>query len=197
MSNFRLLDPDCVLIHVPKTGGTSIRKGVWNRRYEGPAFGTVPESWRGMFSFAFVRHPLDRFVSAWRMFTSGTADEPDWRMPADARPLTIEEFGEIVFDDRIIFDERRQTFEERIRHHTIPQTHPYNCLDQAEFIGRFERLEEDFARVARRLELHAALPHMHRTRHGGWRAHVRGDLLAACRNFYEEDLRRLGYAAEA
>jgi hypothetical protein len=196
MSNFRLLAPDCVLIHVPKTGGTSIRKGVWQKRYEGPVFGAIPDSWRGLFTFAFVRHPLDRFVSAWRMFTCGTANEPDWRMPADARPLSIEEFGEIVFDDGIIFDERRSTFEERIRHHTIPQTHPFNCLDEAEFVGRFERLEADFAHVARRVGAAETLPHMHGTGHGGWRDHVTGDLLAACRRFYDEDLRRLGYSVD-
>jgi hypothetical protein len=36
MSNFLLRNPDCVFIHIPKTGGSSIRNGLWLSRYEGP-----------------------------------------------------------------------------------------------------------------------------------------------------------------
>ena len=83
MSNFLLKNPDAVLIHIPKTGGTSIRKGAWGRRVRGPRFGTIPEAWRHHFKFAFVREPLDRFLSAYRMFTEGPRGDPDWALPAE------------------------------------------------------------------------------------------------------------------
>lgn len=38
MSTFLLKNPDCVFIHIPKTGGSSIRKGVWTGAI-GPRFG--------------------------------------------------------------------------------------------------------------------------------------------------------------
>lgn len=151
MSIFLLKNPDCVLIHIPKTGGTSIRKGLWKKNYEGPAFGRVPEDWRRHFKFAFVRHPLDRMVSAYKMFSQGAVGDAEWSLPKDARPLTFVEFVDIVTDESIIFDERRFTFEERIRHHAIPQTHPFNALDEADFVGRYETLDEDFRKVAARV----------------------------------------------
>lgn len=193
MSNFLLRDPDCVLIHIPKTAGTSMRKGVWQGRYEGPVHGSIPESWREHFRFAFVRHPLDRFVSAWKMFTEGTHNEPGWSLPADARPLSLNDFADIVFDDSILFDERRRSFEEKIRHHAMPQTHPFYCLDQAQFVGRYECLAQDFARLAEKLGLRATLPHMHRTRHGSFDDYLSGSLLERCHAFYADDFRALGY----
>jgi hypothetical protein len=193
MSNFLLRDPDCVLIHIPKTAGTSIRKGAWQGRYEGPAHGHLPAEWQSYFRFAFVRHPLDRFISVWKMFTEGTRNEPGWSMPHDARPLSLEAFAEIVFDESILFDERRRSFEEKIRHHAMPQTHPFYCLQQAEFIGRYERLDADFAAVARRVGLSVPLPHMHSTRHGSWSDYLNGPLLERCRAFYSNDFEELGY----
>ena len=193
MSNFLLRDPDCVLIHIPKTAGTSIRKGAWQGRYEGPVHGHLPQEWQSHFRFAFVRHPLDRFISAWKMFTEGTHNEPGWSMPADARPLSLDAFAQIVFDDSILFDERRRSFEEKIRHHTMPQTHPFYCLQQAEFIGRYEQLSTDFAQVSQRVGLTTPLPHMHRTQHGDWSEYLSGSLLEHCRTFYREDLQELGY----
>ena len=163
MSNFLLRSPDCVLIHIPKTGGTSIRKGAWDKRVKGPRFGSIPEEWQGLFSFAFVRDPLDRFLSAYRMFTQGPAGDPDWSLPRDARSLTHAAFFDIVRDESIIHDERRSSFEEKIRHHAIPQTHPFNCLRQADFVGRFEDIDADFARIAKHVGLNSDLPRLHVT----------------------------------
>lgn len=195
MSNFRLSDPDCVLIHIPKTAGTSIRKGVWKGRVSGgPAFGTIPEDWAPLFKFAFVRHPLDRFVSAFKMFTTGPSGDPDWKPADDAHPVTIDAFLDIVLDETIIYDERRRTFRERIRHHAIPQTHPFNCLQFADFVGRYETLEEDFAEICRRLSYRAELPKLHVTSHGHWSDELPGHVIDKCRDYYSEDFARLGYS---
>ncbi len=193
MSIFLLKNPNCVLIHIPKTGGTSIRKGAWNGRYEGPEFCRVPVEWEHYFKFAFVRHPLDRFISAFMMFTQGAVGDPAWRLPHDARPLSISEFAKIAFDDRIVYDERRATFEEKIRHHTIQQTHPFNLLQSAEFVGRYECFSSDFGKIARIVGLDAQLPHMHFTRHRGWEEYLSGDLLSQCIEFYRDDFLQLGY----
>jgi hypothetical protein len=193
MSIFLLKDPTCVLIHIPKTGGTSIRKGVWKKNYEGPAFWRVPDAWKAHFKFAFVRHPLDRLVSAYKMFSEGAIGDADWQLPPDRRDLSFDEFIDIVMDETIIFDERRATFEEKIRHHTIPQTHPFNALDDADFVGRYENLAQDFEVVARRVGVQTPLPRMHYTLRGDWREFFSPQVEARCRRFYEEDFARLGY----
>lgn len=147
MSVFRLLNPECVFIHIPKTAGTSIRKGVWGGAYEGPVHGCLPEAWAGLFKFAFVRHPFDRLLSAWRMFNQNKN-----------RPKSLTEFCDIVTDEKIIYDERRSTESERIRHHTIPQTHSFNLLAHADFVGRFENLYDDWGQLSARLGTSAPLP---------------------------------------
>jgi hypothetical protein len=75
MGLFILQNPDAVFIHIPKTGGTSIRQGVWQRRYNGP-HKELPLSAKGLFTFAFVRHPLERFVSCWKMYSAGAENDP-------------------------------------------------------------------------------------------------------------------------
>lgn len=163
MTNFLLKNPDCIFIHIHKTGGTSIRRGAWGKRQRAQQAGFIPEAWGDLFRFAFVRDPLTRFLSVYRMFTGGTRNYPDGVLVERPRPMTLPEFFDIVRDESIVFDHRRRTLEERIRHHAIPQTHPYNCLRQAHFVGRFETLEEDFARVAAHVGLPAHLPHMNIT----------------------------------
>jgi hypothetical protein len=54
----------------------------------------------------------------------------------------------------------------RIRHHTIPMSHPYNCLHGADFIGRYENLAEDFTIVADRLGITDPLPKLNTTKRG-------------------------------
>ncbi|MFN4867377.1 MAG: sulfotransferase family 2 domain-containing protein [Cyanobium sp.] len=184
MSNFLLRDPDCVFIHIPKTGGSSIRNGLWLSRYEGPVFGHIPSTWDSMFKFAFVRHPLDRLVSAWADFYQLRKCH-----------LSFDEFMTIVLDETIIFDERRKTFKEKIRHHTIPQTHQFNCLFVANFIGRFESFEHDILNICSQLSFPmAAIPRLRQTQHSIWSHHLNGPTLSKAIAFYEQDFYKLGYA---
>ncbi|MCR8546981.1 sulfotransferase family protein [Salipiger sp. P9] len=183
MSNFLLRDPDCILIHIPKTGGSSIRRGLWKGRYEGPAFGDIPESWPEVFRFAFVRHPLDRFVSAYADFTQ-----------IRGYGGGIGRFARIAMDESVAYGEERATRKERIRHHTIPQTHPFNCLDLADTLYRFEDYEAEVARLAEKTGVGVdGLQHRRKTQHEGWRELLDPTLVRSLTGFYEEDFTRLGY----
>ena len=183
MSNFLLHDPDCIFIHIPKTGGSTIRRGLW-KGYDSPAFGHIPADWPDLFRFAFVRHPLDRFVSAYSDFTQ-----------IGSYRGSLADFAEIVMDDGILYDEHRKTLAERIRHHTIPQTHPFNCLSLAQEVYRFERFGDEIARLAARMDLNLgdALPHRRRTKHEGWESLLDATLRRRLVAFYERDFADLGY----
>ena len=183
MSNFLLRDPDCVFIHIPKTGGSSIRNGIWADRYDGPAFGGVPGDWTAYFKFAFVRHPAGRLVSAYYDFTQ-------MRNYAG----TLDEFMDIVEDETVIFDERRSNTPERIRHHTIPQTHPFNCLDAADFVGRFEAYEEDLRRVLERVGLRdQSIPQIRRTEHKAWADVLSSSQKSRVHAYFKDDFEALEY----
>lgn len=193
MSNFLLKDPKCVFIHIPKTAGTSIRKGVWKSNYEGPVFGYIPKEWEHLYSFAFTRHPLQRLVSAYKMFTIGTEGDPQWKFPKDAKELTISSFMDIVLDETIIYDERRKTFDEKIRHHTIPQTHPFNCLDKAKFIGKQENFDKDFETVCQTLKINKIAPKMHTTNSTHWSDILDKTSIERAVEYYREDFKLLDY----
>ena len=196
MAAFLILEPRCVFLHVPKTGGTSIRHGFFENNVEGPHQGFVPEAWQGLFTFAFVRHPLDRLISAWKMFAGGMENSV-WDWPEKHRDITLAKFLEIARDQSIPFDGRRDSSEKKIRHHALPQTHEFHCLNQADFVGKFESLHEDFKTVLERLDFETSksLPHWNMTnRESEFLKYFSADELRTAVEFYRDDFEQLGYA---
>lgn len=184
MSVFLLKDPDCVFIHVPKTGGSTIRQGLWKARWQGPVFGHVPNAWRDLFAFAFVRHPLERFVSAYADFSQLRGFKG-----------SVEQFLEIATDENVAYDGHRRSQAEDIRHHTLPQTHPFNCLDAANYVARYEDYEVELRRLLELVgaEVPSGLPRLRATRHCGWRDVLSGAALQRALDFLLPDFEQLGY----
>lgn len=198
MTAFYFPSADCVFIHIPKTGGASIRHGFFKSQYEGPVQGEVPQAWQHCFKFAFVRNPFDRLISAWKMFTTGM-ENSRWQYPEDGNPnLSLRQFLEIAMDDSIPFDtapeEVGKSFEIKLRHHALPQTHPFYCLEHATFTGRFESMKEDFQKVCKRLNLDGDLPHMNKTDRDDYRQYFDETTKAMASRFYEKDIRQLNYS---
>lgn len=184
MSNFLLKDPDAILIHIPKTGGSTIRRGIWEANYEGPEYGIIPETWPAVFKFAFVRHPLDRLASAYRDFSQIRNFRGGF-----------ERFLDIVLDENISYVDHKRDMKISIRHHTIPQTHPFNCLSDADFVGRYEEYENDLREILFKLGLEvSSFPSLRKTEGKGYRELFKDpyDWDRALR-YYEADYRELGY----
>lgn len=194
MSNFLFKKYRCVLIHIPKTGGASIRNGFFKGEYEGPALGMIPEEWEPCFKFCFVRNPFDRLVSAWKMFTSGMSNTK-WEFPGDAKPETgLRQFMDIVMDESIPYDsKKRERWDVKIRHHAIPQTHPFNCLHLADFVGRFENLRADFKKICDRLGIEGELPHWNKTDHESYQKYFDAETRSLAEQYFAEDLKVLDY----
>lgn len=132
MSNFLLRNPEAVHIHIPKTGGSTIRIGVWggknNGGYEGPRFGEMPKEWEKYWKFAVVRHPTLRWWSAYRDFKHlrGYKGSPD-------------DFAKVTLDTSIqSVRVAGGVTPENIRHHTVPMMAPELCLDYADDVYRYE-----------------------------------------------------------
>jgi Sulfotransferase family len=171
----------CIFVEVPKTGTTSIRSilgnprhphlDVWELKHEletqwtrhngrwdkyyGAWYGLKPEKERrdrgraifdSYFKFGFVRNPWDRTVSLYERRESAQLHK------------------EITFDE----------FVDRIRYSTFTCMYPSPKVNQldwmvdpsgnviVDFIGRFERLEEDWRLVADKLDIDRPLPHGNR-----------------------------------
>jgi hypothetical protein len=198
MSVFYFPDYECVFIHNPKTGGSSIRNGMLNGKFEGPVHGHIPDEWQGYFKFCFVRNPFDRLISAWKMFTTGMQNTK-WKFPEDAnRELSLRAFLDIAMDESIAYSGHRLKLGEKIRHHTLPQSHPFNCVAHADHVGRFERIESDFSKICKRIGIAGAMPHWNKTeRDDDYQQYYDETTRKMASKFYAEDLRLFEYSFDS
>jgi hypothetical protein len=130
------------------------------------------------FKFAFVRNPWDRLVSCYMSKIVMGGPGLKMRNYGDislSRDMTFKEFAEAVC--RIPDEESDPHF--RSQHIVICDDSPGKGI-LADFVGRFENLEEDFGIVAKRLGLEINLPETVSS------ADLKG--LRSYRDFYDERL---------
>ena len=194
MPAFLILDPRCVFIHNPKTGGQALRNVLLKHEYEGPITGTLPEHWQGHFTFSFVRNPFDRLISAWKMFSQGIEDT-GWKVPLDLKPgMNLEEFLSIVTDDSVGFGLGDRSGKRRIRNHTLPQTHAFYSLDQASYLGRFESYETDVQHIFETIGLPKLVPEpKHVTKRGPYEQYFNARTREIATEYYAADLEKFNY----
>lgn len=195
MGAFLIPDYNCVFIHIPKAAGSTVRNGVFEGKNSRPQFRTIPEEWEGLYAFSFVRNPYDRAVSAWKMFTNGM-QKSKWGFQRKKKlpNYTFLEFLKIATDESIDHDDR-SVLNGKIRHHTIPQVHPYHCIQYADFIGRFENFSDDFAIVAEKIGMKDySLPHWNKTERASYTTYYDKTTFDIVTNYYKEDLETYGYS---
>lgn len=171
-----------VFVQIPKTGGTSIRDGLFPGGFDGPVEGwqPIPESWPTERSFAIVRHPFDRFVSACAFLG-----------------ITHGEAIRILLDESIPGSPNARRPAELAKYHLLPQTDEVNRLHIATHIGRFENLQADFDAIALELSFPPAeLPHHNASEHGRWEDALLEGHRAELAHLYGRDFSVLGYSPE-
>lgn len=177
-------DLKCILIHVPKNGGGSIRLALSPdappNLYGGHTSfieyrDKLPKHQFDYFKIAFTRNPYDRFVSAYKYlkrrvdnnspaFTYITPDEvkdfPSFVNAAKTKLLTIT--------------------------HIRPQ-YLFICDENfnvgADFLGKFENFNDDFQRLCQVLSIHKELPHLHKS----FNAPPITDELSTIKMLYQKD----------
>lgn len=101
--------------------------------------GYLPAYYNDYFKFAFVRHPVDRFISAWK---DKVLNQNYFKFDKEKhkKMMTIRNFIEWVKEQNI----------EKCDEHIRAQ---YALIDinNVDFIGRFETFEKDFAYLADKL----------------------------------------------
>lgn len=139
MSNFISHRYNLVIIHVPKCGGSSIRKHP-KLKFSEKYFGYIPENYLSYRKIGFCRHPIDRFISAFKMFKFGTNNTSP-----KIQNLTIDDAINYLLDESVGYKIGISNIED-FKHHAIPITHPYNCIKYADAIIRFENYAKDVER---------------------------------------------------
>ncbi len=183
----------CVFFHVPRTGGSSIRSlgwwDQWTGHFPSASEATGPAK---HFSFAFVRNPWDRFVSLYHYFATMT---PRHRWYPANRPIVagirrFRSFGEFCHEFHAW--PHRDNFHFRPQWRWIAEEHGKLLVD---FVGRFERLDDDFARICRRLGLSKCrLPRRNSSPHGPYPAYYEKETRRIVGTLYARDADIFGYA---
>jgi hypothetical protein len=194
----------CIFVHIPRTGGTSIETALGvssDARVENTSlmFGRIAspalksralstdflqhltaselrdllgDEFKDYFRFAFVRNPWERMVSVYF-------------------------YHRKVTGQTMSFHEFLKWGEDHQRNHLVPQ-HEFvvdkdgNLL--VDFVGRFERMSEDFSKVCAALKIERELPHLNAATIGDYRSCYNDATREIVDRIYGEDIERFNYA---
>ncbi|APE01657.1 hypothetical protein BM526_07250 [Alteromonas mediterranea] len=152
---------NCIFIHIPKAAGTSVLHALSGstkhvQRDHCSAFNfksADKKRFERSFKFAFVRHPVDRLLSVHRYLLSGGNGTNNKRLSA----LINSEYKQ--FDDFVL------NYLDSMRLHTEVLFRPqfsFLCNEYYEvmvdFVGKYEKIDQDFKVVADKLDLNTTLP---------------------------------------
>ena len=191
----------CIFIHIPKNAGTSIRQalglvGGGHRPWRYHA-NTQPQVWRQYISFAVVRNPWDRVVSAYQHAKMQTSHwhagqsiaHPDYQLLAD------KSFEECL---AILCRQPGRLSHESWLDQTqwIVDVESPDKTTMVQSLLRYETLADDFARFCRRLRVDGqALPTLNTSqRSGDYRSYYSEQTKNMVAQLYAEDIQRFGYA---
>jgi chondroitin 4-sulfotransferase 11 len=177
-----------MFIHIPKTGGVSIRN-IINK-----ANGFVMESGHISFSsfqkkyntddffkFSFVRNPWDRSVSAFSYLKKGGRNHQyDLDAQRILRGITFHEFITNLDSFKFL--------------HTKPQMEFIQDIDNFDFIGRFESIQGDFNTVCNINNIpQTNLPHKNISKHKHYTEYYDDETRDIIAEKYAEDIEMFGY----
>jgi hypothetical protein len=188
---------------VPKTGGTSIDRIL--SKYKPPdvlsghtsslEFQMIyPNEWTSYFKFGFVRNPWDRVLSAFFYLRDVHSDRPFVKQCMAPFKDNLDAF--IKYDLRKY---PRHIFAEA---HLRPQAF-YLCDTNGkvsvDFVGRFERIKEDWTTVCKQIGIEEPLIHAHRTLNKPNKHYTEfytTESRSIIAELYREDIRLFGYSFE-
>ena len=165
---------NCGFVHIPRTGGSSIRKALSNYSYLGNEGGHLSvsallEDWQedrlqvyfNTFWFAFVRNPWDRFVSSYTYLKAQPDTKPGRLFNELIKPFrTFKDFVMNIDGPHVrntldviaktrggSFSSFRKLSTTNLFDHFAPQrvfTKDKHGTQLLDFVGKFENLQKDF-----------------------------------------------------
>jgi hypothetical protein len=184
----------CIFVHVPKTAGISVIHSLFGAYIGGHR--TAAEYRRiyrsdfdRFLTFAFVRDPWSRLSSAFRFLKRGGVNELDtaWAAEHLAPYETLDQFVLGWLTDEAV---RAGSPHFRPQGHFLCDRRGRVLID---FVGRFERLEEDFSTVCRRLGLERELGSQNRGVPADQEEELSTEAREIVRRVYEADFRLFDY----
>lgn len=195
--------PPWIFVHIQKTGGNSVRTALGGDIFDARKHFTARELrdihggavWDSCFKFSFVRNPWDRLVSWWSMIDNARP-YVDRAQPPNAffgyvieRAASFEDFLLRCDDEIVDLDGRKNIFRNQIDYLTDD--------DRAivvDYVGRFERLQESFDEISRRLgRASVALARTNASQHAPYAEYYTPAMADIVARRYARDIAHFGY----
>lgn len=201
----------CILIHIPRTGGSSIERWIhggdwWNASPEtkhllaSQAKQIYSEYWDDYFKFAFVRNPWDRMVSCLHFSSHfGIEAEQTKNRFGWSQQGAIDFTGYKEMFGYPVTVEHDHRFYERSDLQTSnhqPNRVYQNILDEPiDFVGRFETLKEDTKTIQEKIGMEKRFKvHAQRSKRGKYERYYDEVSCEEVRQLYAGDIEAFGYA---
>ena len=184
-----------LFIHVPKTGGYTIRKHGNVTSYvhhtASELSGMLPDFW-DRYRFCMVRNPYDRFLSAYMYYRQMGPSHEFWDMEADR--LCAQEVHKYATFEKFVYGFNYFKFKSRI--HFRPQvnwTHIGNT-QAVDYVGRFEEYDRSWQYICQQIGVpYSVLPVTNACRHSPWRFYYTGNMRRVVQSIFMEDFDAFGY----
>lgn len=173
----------CILVHIYKTGGTSIERVL--RKYtkpqpkHSPAFKMKKrmgaEIWDKYYKFSIVRNPWDKILSSYcyrlqRKFTPSS--------------VTFEKF---------VMDFNNQEHQRPFRQTQLSWLTDEEGNFLVDKVLRFEKLTEGWEEVQAQLQINIPLPHINKSKHRDYKHYYNKRMKKAVEERFGEDIEAFGY----
>lgn len=194
-------DQQAVFVHVPKNGGTSMYNAL--RMDEPPEThcpvvgyrAAAPKRWGDAYTFAFVRNPWDRFVSAFHYLKRKPMTDDD-RLWADQVLAEYPDFDSFVSS---MMSSRRFLGTVMMWRHFAPQWW-YVADEQGKLaidhVGRFEDFARELVTVGETLGIDANLVHENKVARAHYSEFYTPDSIDFVGRLYKRDIDWFSYRFE-
>jgi hypothetical protein len=187
-----------IFIHVPKTAGQAVMKSLFGPEFKGGHRKIIhykifnEKKFEKYFKFGFVRNPWDRFVSSYFFLRQGGMTDIDKNF-SKKNLNNFSSFKEFAMN---LYDERnRKIFLEEV--HFVPQykflcDNNYNIL--VDFIGKYEKLEEDFSVIANKININTKLNKYNESKHRFYKKYYDVETINIVEEIYYKDIELFNYS---
>jgi len=189
------VDRKCIFIHIPKCAGVSVCKSLFgnlagdHHNIYSYLMAFSPAEFKNFYKFTFVRNPWDRLVSAYLFLKQGGLNEGD-KSWYEANLAQYCDFEDFVLN--WVTPENVRSWK-----HFVPQ-HEYVYFNNrllVDFVGYFEKIDQDFATICERMNLPLKLLKTNKTvnRKKDYKSYYTEATRDRVARVYTKDIERFGY----
>ena len=177
-----------IFIRLHKVGGTSIADALGIRKFHYTTKEAIQlvgqRNWDRCYTFAFVRNPFTKVVSAYKYFTLKN------RQSMADKPISFDDWVSKTYgDDKDPF----YYYSERWFQSQSDWLKDKQGKISLNKIGKLENITEDFAEISGKIGISAPIPHLNKSGKADYRKFYTEASYEAVRKWHQEDLDNFGY----